>query len=611
MVTPATGIGDQAVLVRWSGFTPTTPEGLNQVIVVQCGPHPSSLADCFTDQPFPNSANGNEVVNGVTGPDGTGSARFEVRSGPKLPKLGCSQSQACTLLAYENEVVPVGSLPANAAMATITFARSSADCPAVTQFDVRVEGEASAAPVLYGWAARRCTGADKLIVDVTETSSDSGRQDFLHGLVDVGLTSLPATSDELASAPGHPEPVYAPIDLTAVTVAFNLNDPITNQPITDLTLSPRLVARLISDSDLFGFFQDPEFVRLNPAHTFPVNGASPPLIRAEGNADTWLTTNWLASDASTTAFLTGHDPEGVAVNQSFQGVPYPTSIFENRALDDSYLPRQGQYAAATRLFYGARPIDTSPLDPASVGFLGVVDLATARRFQLPTAKLVNAAGVAVAPDLDKIMAGYAAMKPGAGGTLVADPAAKDPNAYPLVKLDYAMLPANPSTALLGAVRNLFTWGMTDGQQGLPDGVLPLPKEQADATRVVLAGLGTTANVPTDPTTTSGGFTDTTCCTSGYDAASGYSAPYESSLAATEAVAAAAAAKALGPDKLQRTALVSAKVADAAAPIVLPLLMALGLAAALAAGVRLGWWHTAPTRRARRGRRSEPAGADES
>ena len=244
---------------------------------------------------------------------------------------------------------------------------------------------------------------------------------------------------------------------------------------------------MISDTDLPTFFQDPEFIRLNPSHTFPVNGASPPLIRAEANADTWLTTNWLASDAHTTAFLQGHDPEAVPVNPSFKGVVYPTSIFENRALDDSYLPRQGEYAVATHVFYGARPIDTSPLDPASIGFIGVVDLAAARRFDLPVAKILNAAGVAVAPDLQSIMAGYAAMKSGDGGTRVADPTSTDPKAYPLVKLDYAMLPADPPAALLGAIRNLFGWAVTDGQQALPEGALPLPKEQVDLATAAARG----------------------------------------------------------------------------------------------------------------------------
>src|SRR5690349_23640013 len=57
-VSPASSLTEQAVTVSWAGFTPTTPEGLNQVIVVQCKGNPTSLNDCFTAQTFPNLTNG-------------------------------------------------------------------------------------------------------------------------------------------------------------------------------------------------------------------------------------------------------------------------------------------------------------------------------------------------------------------------------------------------------------------------------------------------------------------------------------------------------------------------------------------------------------------------
>src|SRR6476659_569385 len=43
--SPASSLTNQAISVSWAGFTPTTPEGLNQVIVVQCKAHPASLDD--------------------------------------------------------------------------------------------------------------------------------------------------------------------------------------------------------------------------------------------------------------------------------------------------------------------------------------------------------------------------------------------------------------------------------------------------------------------------------------------------------------------------------------------------------------------------------------
>ncbi len=499
-VSPASALTDQAVTVSWAGFTPTTDTGLNQVIILQCKANPASLADCLTDAPFPSSANGNEVVNGTTRANGTGTAQLEVRPSAQLPALACSQTNPCSVLAFENQVVPAGKLPTLSAIAPITFARSTADCPPVTKFDVRAAGEASGAPVVYNWAARRCTGADPLIIDYTESSSNAGREDFLQRLVDVGITSLAATPAELQAAPNSPKFAYAPADLTALGVVYNLHDPTTNEPITDLTLSPRLLARLITDTDLSTFFQDPELVHLNPHHTWPTDGASTPLLRAESNADTWITTDWIAQNKDAAAFLRGSDPDHVAINTAFKNIVYPTDIFENQALDDAYLPRQGEYQVVTHVFYGARPRDTSPLDPGETGFIGVVDLAAAHQFNLPTAKLVNAAGKAVGPDPASILAGYHTMVAGPDDTLVANPASTDPTAYPLVKVDYAMVPTTTDATHAARIRDLVTWGATDGQSQLTDAYVPLPTALVSRAKTVAAGIAVTKAPAKKPTT---------------------------------------------------------------------------------------------------------------
>jgi len=230
-VAPATELGNQVVLVHWTGFKP-----VNGVIVQQCAANPVTLADCETALPFPNSANGNEVVNGVTQADGTGGAFIEIRPAAQLPSLDCSADKPCSLIAYENDgkPIPPDGLPLTTVKAPIAFATSAADCPPVSRFDVRAEGEASSSQALYRWIAGLCTANPKLELDYTETSSVSGREDFLASQVDVGVTSTAATAGELA-APG-PEFRYAPIDLTAVAVVYNMTDPVTGKRITDLEL---------------------------------------------------------------------------------------------------------------------------------------------------------------------------------------------------------------------------------------------------------------------------------------------------------------------------------------------------------------------------------------
>ena len=163
------------------------------------------------------------------------------------------------------------------------------------------------------------------------------------------LTSSAVTPDEVAAAPAHRAYAYAPIDVTGVAVAFNVTDTLTHQRITDMNLSPRLVAILVAGSGLH-LFQDPEFVALNPGHSWPME-VQPPLLRAERNADALLLTGWLGADHAARAFLDGNDPRA-AVDQFWKGIVYPTDIFEARDPNTigNYNPRSGTIANARRLF---------------------------------------------------------------------------------------------------------------------------------------------------------------------------------------------------------------------------------------------------------------------
>src|SRR5262249_2871487 len=152
---------------------------------------------------------------------------------------------------------------------------------------------------------------------------------------------------------------YAPLDVSAVVFAYNITDPDTEQRVDDLVLSPRLVARLISNTDLTTFFQDPEFVKLNPNHKdWPSLGVAQPLLRAERTADAWFVTSWLNGDRAARTFLDGADPD-VPVNGAYKGIKSPTDIFENVSGDTGYKPKQGELGSALNAFYGARGDGTS------------------------------------------------------------------------------------------------------------------------------------------------------------------------------------------------------------------------------------------------------------
>jgi ABC-type phosphate transport system substrate-binding protein len=507
-VTPGNELEDQVVQVHWTGFTPTDIDsGFFNVTIFQCkGAVPRTLADCFQNirPPSGGDPDGTGIQDAITRPDGAGTAFLEVRPANNLPELDCTATSPCSVVAFENDgaPIPTDGLPTTAVTAKLEFAKSPSDCPAVSSFDVTTSGEASFSRAMYAWRARLCTGAKALAVDYTELSSPAGRDAFVAGNVDLGLTSTRADAHELAGK--HRSFTYAPLDVSAVAVVFNVTDGATSQRITEMTLTPRLVAMLIAGHQIgtgpgTHLFDDPEFLALNPGHVWPVN-TQPPMLRAETNADAWILTNWLQHDHDARAYLDGKDARGAEVDEFWKGITYPTDTFEARDPTGigTYNPRTGTLVNARRVFNFQGPGDGVSVSPLFDGILGITDVVTAREFGLPMAKLraANSTAAAVAPDAAGLTAGVAAMQQqtGTGGvTGLADPGAGG-GAYPLTKVDYAMVPTSGiSRAHAEKVAQFLDYAAGDGQAptALAPGYLPLTpplKVQTAAVATTLRGI---------------------------------------------------------------------------------------------------------------------------
>ena len=498
-VAPGVNLSNEVINISWSGFRPTTQQNIYTVIIMQCKANPVSLADCFLAEPFPDLANGNRLLDS-TAADGTGSAQFEVRPASNLPQLDCSATNPCSILVYENDALPIqaGSLPAARVVIPITFAPSQADCPTITDFDVRVDGSATSAGLFYAWAAQICQGDSSVVLDYTETSSTTGRENFLSGLIDFGVTALPATEEELSHHPDHREYSYAPVAASAVVVAYNLTDPFTGLRIENLVVSPRLVARLVTNSSVETFVRDRELLNINPTVRFPTNGINRILVRAERNAATTILTSWMSADPEAQKFLADTDTWRVRLNASYVGYSYPRDAFELVDNDPGYLPRQGQKSIATRMFYGVSPTGTQAELTSARGVIGIVDLPTAKRFGLQVAGLLMPNGTVVQVTDDSILRGIADAELSAAGTLVADPTPEDPLAYPMIKVDYAMVPKTfDSAEKIADVRRVLSYAVGEGQNLLPAGYVTLPDSMRAETRKIVEAIG----VPVVATTT--------------------------------------------------------------------------------------------------------------
>ena len=498
-VSPGVDLSNEVINISWSGFRPTTQQNVYTVIVMQCKSNPVSLDDCFSADPFPNLSNGNRLLDS-TAADGTGSAQFEVRPASNLPQLACSATNPCSILVYENDALPIqaGSLPAARVVIPITFAPSQADCPTITDFDVRVDGSATSAGLFYAWAAQICQGDSSVVLDYTETSSTTGRENFLAGLNDFGITALPATEEELSHHSDHREYSYAPVAASAVVVAYNLTDPFTGLRVDNLVVSPRLVARLVTNSSVETFIRDRELLNINPTVRFPTNGMNPVLVRAERNAATTILTSWMSADPEAQKFLADTDTWRVRLNSAYVGYSYPRDAFELVDTDPSYLPRQGQKNIATRMFYGVSPTSSQSELTSARGVIGVIDLPTAKRFGLQVAGLLKPDGSVVQVTEDSILRGIADAELSAAGTLVADPTPEDPLAYPMIKVDYAMVPKTFDTEeKIADVRRVLSYAVGEGQSILPSGYVALPDAMRAETRKIVEAIG----VPVVATTT--------------------------------------------------------------------------------------------------------------
>jgi hypothetical protein len=291
-------------------------------------------------------------------------------------------------------------------------------------------------------------------------------------------------------------------------------------------------------------FDDPEFFSLNGGDTkanisnFPNDSSFPdtlygpfvPTVVAGTSDMTYELTGWIASDPDAHAFLDGQrETEGgtsMAVNKNYRDVAYPTSQFQ--VLDPGWTTSEtsapGGITSTMGVSWNPDPeldnvaTDLATYDPSADSpvavcaygnsaqcqgntgyenprlpgeFLGqdemtaVVAYSQAAADGFPVFRLVNAAGKAVAPTTSSIVAALSQMKTNPDGiTQSMNFANKDPDAYPLTMVDYAMVPtcglsAAKASAISAFLTDVATRGQTPGYLPgqLAPGYVPLTSHQ--------------------------------------------------------------------------------------------------------------------------------------
>lgn len=355
---------------------------------------------------------------------GTGSADIQVQTKVQNTVLGCDDLDPCSIVVVPNwgglpatstsqfspndpcldhsrDLIGAGGFASNTTVGEfqscawdqyrivvpLSFAKTPQQYCNSNDFQFASEGSPALEHAVDQWRPAWCTDtSNPLTFDYNSGVNEyEARNDFLSGnaaltsSTDVALVTDPASADQTAASAR--KFTYAPIATTGIAVAYYVDDTVTQQPITDLRLNARLLAKLLTESYTLQFdqcggatvqsefcdlgvqgnppdiFADPEFLALNPQYTKTTFNEAQALIDGDfypvvvaGNSDlTFELTRWIASDPEARAFLEGQpDQYGMHVNTYYKtGQSYPISQFQ--VLDPGFTvqnPNVGQYDIA-------------------------------------------------------------------------------------------------------------------------------------------------------------------------------------------------------------------------------------------------------------------------
>ncbi|WP_421732739.1 hypothetical protein [Cellulomonas sp.] len=505
-------------------------------------------------------------IAAFTNLDGTGDVQFEMRTSTENESLGCSSEVPCTLV-----VIPIMGLSCLDADAACTqtgdFAPGSSNLSDVgvddavsprfwwsesnwrNRFSVPLSFALppdacdvldSRAPVgMYGsellnqaslqWAPAYCLRADRFKFQHNRMPESAALRLLGTGDAVAAFVSDAARSSAVDLA-------YAPTAVTGFGVAFVADLPDNAGEVTQLRMTPRLLAKLLTQSypatndvraheglenNPLALNTDPEFIDLNPGlSTVAAEAKATILSLSEASDVMTAVTAYIAADPEAMAFLGGEpDPWGMRVNPSYQDIEMPR---EDWPMLDTYVRESTreceQLIRSPYLGLVAAPVNSlrkiseavldawpnvqtqctrsTTTDPWKFGriarqnygvrfMLGLVSLGDAERYGLRTAELrtdgTGAGATFVAPSVATMSTAVAqATQPAAGKPFTLDRASLDPAGYPgTMIVSTAARVSGLTAADAGHVAQFIRTATTEGQVSgpgngqLPDGFVPI------------------------------------------------------------------------------------------------------------------------------------------
>ncbi|HXA41281.1 MAG TPA: neocarzinostatin apoprotein domain-containing protein [Candidatus Solibacter sp.] len=457
-------VDGQYVKISLTGFIPGAAMNFRQCIAV-----PSNVStDCTPLNP---------QITAYAASDGGGSTYVPVYTGddPKLLTpaalaanqtscvnnscIPCDINHSCTIQARYQTRSGVATT-----LAPISFAATASFCPPIGPSSILGTGSADAVRAMYTWTTLVCGPPRNLGVQFAGYSSSRAYSDFFAAETDFGVSGIRPSTPTNAGF----DYKLAPLTASAVVLAYRMYSGGTQ--ITNLTLTPKIVADIYSGRVGSGFNADRDITSINPGVYFPQRMQY--FARGDQSSENYELESWLTA-AAPAEWISGAGSKG------------PQESFP--LINGVSIGKTGESAE------GLAVVDPTT-DFSGQGNLGIMYASTAAFYGLPVAQIMLPSGAKVAATSDAILQAIAAAKANPDGTLTpqyVDPV--HPGAYPMPTVTYMISPTNRISPDRGLVLQSFLrYAVQDGQGVLPTGYAPLPSN------LVAQSLHVADQVPVTP-----------------------------------------------------------------------------------------------------------------
>lgn len=546
---------------------------------------------------FFDAASTNEIPIAATASDGTGATLFEMHTGLEAPGLGCGQvingrAPDCFIVVVPRNLTEVTGVTvgantsdalttsplsttnwANRIIVPLQFRAVGGSCT-LGRPETPTIGSDYVTEAITSWQPVLCGTGDRNF-GYTSLSDDTARNILASDAPDLVFIS------RTAAVPGA---VYAPVTVSGLAIAADVEvampifgpngKPVdaslipdavrakVGSRITDIKLTPRLVAKLLTQSYQFDVAfgtatnvannpldptTDPDFLALNPDFRpggyIPIYGNSfGRMLVTSGLSDSAdLLWRYVLADPEAKAFLAGTpDQWGMVINERYRDLTLPINTFPRADLGcviPSNVPPLFDLANCTLDVYpytssfasAARQLSRGEINRRDVAkqglvnsyglsanqligeraMLGLTDTASAQRYNQVTVALRNKAGAFVTPSTVSMSAAVAVMTKDEGGLLQPNLESASALAYPLTVVTYAAtVPALLTANQRSDYARLLSYAAAEGQVSgsttgtLPAGYVPLPTSLRSQTALVAAQIESYVAPTPTPTATS-------------------------------------------------------------------------------------------------------------